>query len=130
MNISPTGGLRDNKGKAQLALVPRAILIGIAEVIWNSSVNGGGKYPLHNWRKGLGFLDTASCALRHIFAWIAGEDFDKESGLHHLKHAACNLAFLLEYIEEHPELDDRKPSTTSSVCIATSSNYEKPEEYR
>lgn len=106
-NQSPTGGLRDNKNKPQLALVPMRLVNGVAEVIWKSSDRGGGKYPLHNWTKGLGYIDTASCALRHIFKWLAGEDFDKESGLHHLKHAACNIAFLLEYIEAHPELDDR-----------------------
>ena len=107
MNVSSTGGLRDNKGKPQLGLVPYRLLVGAAEVIWKSSDRGGGKYPLHNWAKGLGYIDTASCALRHIYKWLAGEDHDAESGLHHLKHAACNIAFLLEYIETHPELDDR-----------------------
>lgn len=107
MNVAPTGGLRDNKGKAPLSLVPLSLIKGVAEVIWKSSTAGGGKYPMHNWRKGLFFLDTAACALRHIFAWLEGEDCDKETGLHHLKHAACNIAFLLEYIEKHPELDNR-----------------------
>lgn len=107
MNVSPTGGLRDNKGKPQLALVPLAIVRGVAEVIMRSSTQGGGKYPMHNWRKGLYYIDTASCAIRHIFAWLEGEELDQETGLHHLKHAACNLAFLLEYVEKHPELDNR-----------------------
>lgn len=107
MNEAPTGGLRDNKNKPHLALVPMQLLVGVAEVIWKSSTNGGGKYPMNNWRKGLWWTDTASCALRHIFKWLGGEDYDQETGLHHLKHAACNIAFLLTYIEEHPELDDR-----------------------
>lgn len=106
-NESATGGLRDNKGKPRLALVPRALLAGVAEVIWKSSTAGGGKYPMDNWRKGLNYRDTADCLLRHVYAWLEGEDYDKETGLHHLKHAACNLAFLLVYLETHPELDDR-----------------------
>lgn len=35
--------------------------------------------------------------LRHIFAWLAGEKFDKESGLRHIDHALCNLMFLLHF---------------------------------
>jgi hypothetical protein len=34
--------------------------------------------------------------LRHINAWRRGEKCDDESGLHHLAHALCNVAFLLE----------------------------------
>jgi len=107
MNVAPTGGLRDNKGKPNLAIVPMSLNVAVAEVLQRSSTDGGGKYPMHNWRKGLYFVATASCALRHIYKWLAGEELDEETGLHHLKHAACNIAFLLEYIETHPELDDR-----------------------
>ena len=108
MNVSVTGGLRDNKDKPRLTLVPPCLEEGVAEVIYRSSIQGGGKYPMHNWRKGLPWTEVAESAMRHIKAFASkGEDFDKETGLHHLKHAACNLAFLLEYLNTHPELDDR-----------------------
>ena len=49
--------------------------------------------------------------LRHIHKFNKGEDNDVDSGLSHLAHARCNLAFLLDYTQNHPELDDRyKPS--------------------
>jgi hypothetical protein len=76
-------------------------------VVWKSSKEGGGKYPLHNWKKGLPWTEVADSAMRHIDSFLEGEDFDKETGLHHLKHAACNLAFLLWYVVFKPELDDR-----------------------
>ena len=107
MNVSVTGGLRDNKGKSHLSLVPLSMIVAVADVIWKSSKNGGGKYPLHNWRKGLSWSDTADCLLRHVHKWLEGEDFDQETGLHHLAHAACNIAFLIEYVKTKPELDDR-----------------------
>ena len=45
--------------------------------------------------------------LRHINAFRAGEDFDKESGLLHLDHAMCNLVFLREFMRIYPQGDDR-----------------------
>jgi hypothetical protein len=40
-------------------------------------------------------------------AWYSGEDFDPESGLSHLAHAACNLMMLQEFEYTKPLLDDR-----------------------
>lgn len=34
--------------------------------------------------------------LRHINAYRMGEELDKESGMPHLWHAACNLMFLID----------------------------------
>ena len=110
MTKSKSGGLRDNRGKAHLALVPMSLETGVAEVIWRSSFFGGGKYPLHNWRKGMPWTEVAESAMRHLKKFAQeGEDFDDETGLHHLKHAACNVAFLLEYLTSRPSFDDRLP---------------------
>lgn len=37
--------------------------------------------------------------LRHINAFRMGEEIDKESGMSHLWHAACNLMFLIDLDE-------------------------------
>lgn len=108
MNVSSTGGLRDNKNKPRHSLVPTSTLDAIAEVIHKSSTEGGGKYPLHNWRKGLPWTDVADSASRHIRDFLDGKDFDKESGIHTLKHALTNLSFLVEYLESCPEQDNRR----------------------
>jgi hypothetical protein len=80
----------------------------VARVIWASSDQCGGKYPLHNWRKGLPWSEVAESGMRHLKKFAqACEDFDHESGFHHLDHAATNIAFLLYYLKHHPELDDR-----------------------
>lgn len=43
--------------------------------------------------------------LRHINAYRMGEETDKESGLPHLWHAACNLMFLID-LDEHRKSGD------------------------
>jgi hypothetical protein len=67
---------------------------------------GAGKYQPHNWRKGISKSRLIAAALRHLFAYLRGEDNDRESGLSHVAHAMCNLMFLLG-LEHRPELDDR-----------------------
>lgn len=119
MSVSSTGGLRDNKGKARVSLVPASLEYAVAKVIWNSSdqATPPGKYPLGNWKKGMPWSEVGDSMLRHVKKWLQqGEDFDKESGLNHLYHVACNVAFLIEYLETHPEMDDRyKPETQFSA---------------
>lgn len=102
-----TGGLRDNKGKFPISCVHKSVPAAIAEVTHKSSIPGGGKYPMWNYKKGLPQTGVADSGLRHLFAWLSGEDSDKESGIHHLKHALWNIALMVEQLETHPELDDR-----------------------
>lgn len=118
MNQASSGGLRDNKGKPRLSLVPTSLRRAVSQVIWKSSIEGGGKYPMHNWRKGLPWTEVAESAMRHIDDFIDGKDYDKESGLHTLYHAACNLAFLIEYLETCPELDDRRKNEKDATKIS------------
>lgn len=96
----------DDETKPRMSLVPAALLRGVARVL----MHGAKKYAAHNWRKGMAWSEPTSAALRHITAFNEGEDLDPESGLSHLWHAACNLAFLVEY-EANPHLyrqfDDR-----------------------
>lgn len=109
VTTTSTGGMRFNKQKPKLSIVPVELEEAVAEVLWASAEENGGKYPMNNWKKGLKWTETADSALRHIKAFAHGEDLDKESGLHHLKHAATNIAFLLHFISDarYKELDDR-----------------------
>ncbi|MGJ7024963.1 dATP/dGTP diphosphohydrolase domain-containing protein [Petrimonas sulfuriphila] len=96
-------GLRYNDGKTQLDLIPPAVIEGLAKVL----TFGAEKYERNNYRKGMKWSDVLNSLLRHINAFRSGEDFDKESGLSHLDHAMCNLAFLKEYERIYPQGDDR-----------------------
>lgn len=82
---------RDNQGKVDYTLLPLDALEEEARV-WMA---GEIKYGRYNWEKLWG-EDTPrvsmASALRHIFAYLGGEEYDPETGLHHLAHARCNCA--------------------------------------
>ena len=94
-----------DEGKPPLADVPRSLLLAVAHVLKRSQDSG--KYPRYNWREGAEYTRFASSALRHLMAWLDGQDMDHESGLPHLWHAATNIAFLVEWEDRRIGTDDR-----------------------
>jgi len=86
-----------------MSLLPTKAISDVAEVF----TFGATKYGDHNWRDGLNWTRLSSAVLRHIFAWLGGEDNDPESGLNHLSHAACGILMLLEYSHTKSGEDDR-----------------------
>lgn len=96
-------GKRHDDGKPQMALLSPVAMEEIAKVL----TFGAKKYGDNNWRGGFAWTRVAHCLLRHIFAWLRGEDKDAESGLSHLAHAGCNIMFLLEFEYYKVGKDDR-----------------------
>lgn len=94
---------KDSAGKPRLSLIPYEALRGMALCL----EYGYDKYGLGNWEKGGSWRLLADATLRHFHAWISGEDRDPGSGLSHLSHVLCNVAFLLAYSERHLGIDDR-----------------------
>ena len=84
-------------GKPRLTLVPRQIIFGIAKV----REYGVEKYhEPENWRR-VEIERYRDAAFRHFMAYLDDpHGVDEESGLPHLAHLACNIAFLCE-MEEH-----------------------------
>jgi hypothetical protein len=89
--------------KSPMQLLPCDPLRQIADVLGF----GAQKYKAHNWRKGMEWSRLTGAAMRHLTAFNDGEDTDPESGISHLAHAGCCILFLLQYLKDHPELDDR-----------------------
>lgn len=85
-------------GKAQLTLVPRKILFDIAKV----REYGNKKYgSSENWKQ-VEPERYRDAAFRHFLAYLDDpQGVDEESGLRHLWHLACNIAFLCEMEGEH-----------------------------
>lgn len=96
-------GNRYNKGKLLWSLVSWKALIPMVEVL----MFGAEKYAPNNWKNGLSWTETAESLMRHLYAWLDGEDYDPESGLHHIGHILCNAKFLSYMILFRPDLDDR-----------------------
>jgi hypothetical protein len=84
-------------GKPRLTLVPPAIMFEIAKI----REYGNAKYhDPDNWKQVEPQRYWDAC-VRHIFAALS--DYtkkDDESGLLHISHAACNLSFLLQMMED------------------------------
>jgi hypothetical protein len=96
-------GLKYDTGKIPLELLPPEALTEIAKVL----AFGAQKYGRHNWRKGMAWFRLIGAILRHLFAWMRGEDKDPESGLSHLAHAGCDILFLMAYEIKGIGTDDR-----------------------
>lgn len=85
-------GKKYDTGKTRYDLLPPEIMKEIAEIL----TFGAAKYGDNNWQKLEDFNNRYYAAMeRHIQAWRMGEDFDPESGKHHLSHALTNVAFLV-----------------------------------
>jgi hypothetical protein len=97
------GGMKFDKEKVQVELLSPTWLEGTAKVL----TFGARKYSPNNWRKGIALTRLVGACLRHVFAFLRGEDNDPESGLGHLYHASCCLQFASEIHRTKPELDDR-----------------------
>lgn len=91
--------------KTRLELLPPEFLVGVANVL----TFGAKKYSAGNWATGDGFHYSRlyGAMQRHLTSWANGEDTDPESGLSHLYHAGCMLAFLASQIERGKGHDDR-----------------------
>lgn len=101
--IKEEGALRYDSEKNRLDLVTPQIIEEIGKVL----TFGAKKYKPSNWREGMSWSRCIGSLKRHITEFEKLNDFDNESSLLHLSHAACNIMFLLDYYKSHPELDDR-----------------------
>ena len=81
-----------DQGKVRPTLVPPSLVLAVAEI----REYGCKKYAdPENWRK-VEPQRYRDALYRHFLAYLAGEKYDKESGLPHLWHMACNVAFLVD----------------------------------
>lgn len=92
--------MKYDNGKPKLTLVPTQILVDIARV----REYGVEKYKdPDNWKR-VEIERYRDAAFRHFIAYINDPyGVDDESGLPHLSHLACNIAFLCEMQKEERE---------------------------
>jgi len=73
-------------------LIPPRAILSVSEALGY----GARKYSANNWIYSPRVRRYLGAALRHVFAYMKGEDLDPESGLPHLAHAAASVLFQLE----------------------------------
>lgn len=88
---------KSDGGKPRPSLVPPALIDGVMRIREFGTARYGDP---NNWRK----VDADryhDALLRHILAmWEDWGAVDQDSGMPHLWHAACNIAFLMQYMED------------------------------
>lgn len=103
------------RAKPSLGLFPSAALIECAGVFQS----GADKYGLANWRKDpVESMTYVHAALRHIFKWVDGQNYDEESGSHELAHAIACLAILIDADYVDRLIDDRPHKGCAADHIA------------
>lgn len=96
-------GIKHDNNKPRTDLISSIAMEEIGKVLAHGAV----KYGPNNWRKGISWGRLIGAVLRHIFAWMRGEDKDPDSGLLHLSHAITTLMMLVEFQYTRRDLDDR-----------------------
>lgn len=91
---SSTGAMRE-KMNSVYDLVP---FIELTEAYTRVAEFGAKKYAAWNWSKGLPRVQILSSLLRHSFAYLRGEERDKESGLMHTDHILWNAVTLVHNV--------------------------------
>lgn len=101
----PSQGVKADAGKVQLTLCPPEIIKAIARVRMYGTAKYGDR---DNWQM-VEAQRYRDAAYRHWLAYLGDPcGVDEESGLPHLWHLACYIAFLIELREgERDEQTDR-----------------------
>ncbi len=103
-------GTKLDKDKVQLELLSPIALTEIGKVL----TFGAKKYASWNWAKGIKYTRVLGAIMRHLLAYMGGEDKDPESGLSHIAHLMTNCMFLLHFEKIRPDLDDREKNAYES----------------
>jgi hypothetical protein len=104
-----TDGLKHDGGKPRLDLVPPEIIEAVGAVM----THGAEKYGEASY-KDVEPKRYRAALMRHICKWLKDpHGTDEDSGLPHLWHIACNVAFLCELDNFY---DVKKPLTINEFC--------------
>lgn len=103
-----TGGMKGRKPE-RFELLPWDAVAEVTRVY----AFGASKYEADNYLKGYSWRLSAGALFRHIALWMCGQDYDGESGLHHLAHACWHTLTLLTFHLRGLGTDDR----AKVVCV-------------
>lgn len=77
---------------------------------------GEAKYDRYNYLKGYEWSLSIDALFRHLFAFLAGEERDPESGLLHTSHVAWHAQTLTSFqLRGLRQFDDRAPGEATQV---------------
>lgn len=101
--------------KPPIALIPGPALVMAAEAMRD----GAKKYGPANWREKPVTTSTyTSAAMRHLLAWIDGEENAPDSGVHHLGHVMGCIAIIIDAQAQGTLNDDRPTPGRTAQLLA------------
>ena len=111
--------------KAPIGVVPPSLLPFVAPAM----AVGAEKYGPFNWREQpVQAMTYAEAAMRHILAWIDGQDAAEDTGISHIAHAIAGLAILADAFAAGNLLDNRPvPGPTPDILRALDRSMERTE---
>ena len=86
-SVDKVEGMKFDEDKLRYDLIPPEVLLWLAELY----THGAKKYAPDNWKK-VSIEKYIAAFHRHFNDWRLGIDLDKDSSMHHLKHALWNIA--------------------------------------
>lgn len=93
-----------NSNKPKLSLIPKEALYAIG----NGFTFGILKHGTHRYKTSkITITELLDASVRHIYQFIDGENYDKESKVNHLGAAGTNLCMAIWLFYNKPESDDR-----------------------
>ena len=104
------GGTKHDQAKPRMDLLDNYALTQLALVLGF----GTKKYTDDNWRSGIASRRLLAATMRHVLAYMDGQDLDEESGYSHLAHAMCNLMFAINLEHTKPEFSNHRRTLTVS----------------
>lgn len=107
--VSATGGEKGAKLTSLSSIDPHALKI-VGDVAGFGSI----KYDKLNFMKGYDWSLSYDALQRHLLQFWSGQDYDEESTLLHLGHAAWHCLALISFIERGLGTDDRYTSQDMS----------------
>ncbi len=101
MAQASTGAMREKLNALPYDLIPYQEL---SEAYARVAEFGARKYEPWNWSRGLSRVQLLCSLLRHVFAYLRGQDTDSDSGLLHTDHILWNAVALSHNV--HWNLED------------------------
>lgn len=103
------------------SVIPFRVLAGLALAL----AEGAWKYGRHNYRPaGVRAMTYVDATLRHLFAYVEGQDIDPASGFHHVDKAIASLVVLRDGLYQGNVTDDRPPAIEGDFIAEANAQYE------
>lgn len=95
--------MRKDDGKSRFDLIPAEPLFALGELYAKGAI----KYAPRGWEEGMSWGRCFGALMRHAWKFWRGEDYDAETGAHHMIAVAWNAFAIYVYAVRNRGTDDR-----------------------